>query len=217
MFEKMLIEHHFPTMIYIKDFSDPEKLNKYLEPKIIQWSQQDKGELKTNAGGWHSATDMNHKREYDPLTNELFAMQSEIYKKEKLTMKPVLGNMWANINYPGSYNKQHMHPNSQWSGVYYVKAPENSGRLFVEDPRPGPQHIMPRRLNNLPRQLWRVVKYPMTEGSCIMFPSWVPHGVESNDSKEKGTKGWRISVSFNFIQGNGDSTAYIRNQWETQK
>ena len=30
----MITEHHFPTMIYIKDFPDSEKLNKYLEPKL---------------------------------------------------------------------------------------------------------------------------------------------------------------------------------------
>ena len=34
----------------------------------------------------------------------------------------------------------------------------------------------------------------------IMFPAWLPHGVEINESKEKGEKGWRVSVSFNFIQ-----------------
>ena len=82
IFEKMITEHHFPTMIYIKDFPDSEKLNKYLEPKIIQWSQQDKGEQKTNAGGWHSTTNMNKKEEYNPLTRELFIMQEEIYQKE---------------------------------------------------------------------------------------------------------------------------------------
>jgi uncharacterized protein (TIGR02466 family) len=29
--------------------------------------------------------------------------------------------MWANINPPGGYNRAHTHPNSLWSGVYYVK------------------------------------------------------------------------------------------------
>ena len=108
--------------------------------------------------------------------------------------------MWANINYQSAYNKQHIHPNAQWSGVYYVKVPENSGRLFVEDPRPGPNIILPRRVKQLPRPLWRVVIYPAIEGQMIMFPAWVPHGVEVNESKEKGEKGWRVSVSFNFIQ-----------------
>ena len=114
--------------------------------------------------------------------------------------KPGLGNMWANINYPGSYNKQHIHPNSQWSGVYYVQVPKNSGSLFVEDPRPGPNHLLPRRIKEIPKALWHVVTYPAIEGQMIMFPAWLPHGVEANESKEKGEEGWRVSVSFNFIQ-----------------
>ena len=95
-----------------------------------------------------------------------------------------------------SYNKQHLHPNSQWSGVYYVRVPKNSGSLFVEDPSPGPNIRMPRRLKGIPRGLWRVVLYPAIEGQMIMFPAWLSHGVEMNESKEKGEKGWRVSVFF---------------------
>ena len=145
---------------------------------------------------------MNKKKEYDPLTEELFTMQNEIFQDFGMIDKPGLGNMWANINYPGSYNIQHMHPNSHWSGVYYVKVPKNSGRLFVEDPRPGPNIMLPRRREGIPRALWRVVVYPAVEGQIIMFPAWLSHGVERNESKEKGEKGWRVSVSFNFIQVN---------------
>ena len=35
----MITEHHFPTIVYIKEISNAEELNRYLEPKIIQWSQ----------------------------------------------------------------------------------------------------------------------------------------------------------------------------------
>ena len=49
--------------------------------------------------------------------------------------EPVLGNMWANINPPGGMNRAHQHPNSLWSGVYYIKAPKNSGHLKIDDPR----------------------------------------------------------------------------------
>jgi len=55
--------------------------------------------------------------------------------KNTLDSEPVLGNMWANINPPGGMNRAHQHPNSLWSGVYYVKAPQNSGQLKIEDPR----------------------------------------------------------------------------------
>jgi len=191
----------FPTPIYFKMVKDPQKMNKYLLPRIKDWSKKVKSEMKTNSGGgWHSPTVMNFKKEYDPLTEELFTMQHEIFQDYGMDPKPGLGNMWANINYPGSYNKQHIHPNAQWSGVYYIQVPKNSGSIFLEDPRPGPNIMLPRRREGLPKALWRMVVYPPIEGQMMMFPAWVPHGVEINQSKEKGEKGWRVSVSFNFIQ-----------------
>ena len=192
----MITEHHFPTIIYIKDLSNALQLNQYLEQKIIQWSQQDKGVSKTNAGGWHSETDMNKKEEYNPLIKELFNMQDEIYQKEKLDMKPVLGNMWANINYPGNYNRPHLHPNALFSGVYWVKVPPQSGNFMVYDPRTGVQVTMPNRKKGaLPSELWREVHYEPVAGRCLMFPAWLWHEVKPNESNDI-----RVSVSFNFLQ-----------------
>ena len=192
----MITEHHFPTIIYIKDLSNALQLNQYLEQKIIQWSQQNKGEQKTNAGGWHSTTDMNKKEEYNPLTKELFNMQDEIYQKEHLSLKPVLGNMWANINYPGNFNRPHLHPNSLFSGVYFIKTPQKSGNFMIYEPRPGVQYTMPNRKEvKLPPELWREVQYEPVAGRCIMFPSWLWHEVKPNQSNDI-----RISVSFNFLQ-----------------
>ena len=192
----MITEYHFPTMIYIKDFPDSEKLNKYLEDHIMRWSQNDKGVSKTNAGGWHSSTDMNQKEKYNPLTRELFNMQEEIYQKENLSRKPVLGNMWANINYPGNSNRPHLHPNSLFSGVYWIKTPMKSGNLMLYDPRPGIHTTMPnRKEGKLPSQLWREIHYEPVAGRCVMFPSWMWHEVRTNESNDT-----RISVSFNFLQ-----------------
>ena len=192
----MITEYHFPTSVYIKDLPNAVELNRYLEKKIVQWSRQDKGVSKTNAGGWHSKTDMNLKEEYNVLTKELFAMQDEIYKKEYLTMKPVCGNMWANINGPGNFNRPHLHPNALFSGVYWIKAPEKSGNLMLYDPRPGAHTIMPnRKEGKLPSQLWREVHYKPIAGRCIMFPAWLWHEVKFNESNDI-----RISVSFNFLQ-----------------
>ena len=191
----------WPTPIYTKELPNYKNLNKHLFKHIKAWSKTDKSMEKTNAGGgWHSPTNMGDKKEYKPLLKELFIMAQELFKDYGLEPECALGNMWANINYPGSYNKTHIHPNSTWSGAYYVQVPKDSGNIWVEDPRAGPQHLIPRRVDNLPKQLWRVIKYPPVEGQCIMFPSWLPHGVESNNTKEKGEKGWRVSVSFNFIQ-----------------
>ena len=192
----MITEYHFPTPVYIQEIPNAVELNQYLEQKIIQWSQQDKGVLKTNAGGWHSTTDMNRKEEYNVLIKELFAMQYEIFKKEFLTQKPVLGNMWANINYPGNANRPHLHPNSLFSGVYWIKAPEKSGNLMLYEPRPGVHTTMPnRKEGQLPPQVWREVHYEPMAGRCVMFPAWLWHEVRPNESNDT-----RISVSFNFLQ-----------------
>jgi uncharacterized protein (TIGR02466 family) len=191
----MNLELIFPTPVYIKDVGD-EKLNKYLEDHIIEWSKNDKGLNKTNTNGWHSPTNMHTKEEYKPLVDLLFQAQFEIYQNEVLDSEPFLGNMWANINTPGGYNKPHIHPNSLWSGVYYIKTPENCGHLILEDPKSVSLMSMPRRKEvQLPHYLWRNVTYKPTAGRLIMFPSWLSHSVDTNRSNDI-----RISVSFNFLQ-----------------
>ncbi len=110
----MITEGFFPTLIHAKDV----KLdNKLFEKEIIEWSKQDKGLQKTNVNGWHSETNMHTMEPFKTLVDELYKMQHEIYKQEWLDKEPVLGNMWANINYPGGYNIPHIHPNSLFSGV----------------------------------------------------------------------------------------------------
>ena len=139
---------------------------------------------------------MNKRKEYNVLTNELFNLQFEIYQKEHLDLKPVLGNMWANINYPGCFNRPHLHPNSLFSGVYWVKTPVKSGNLMLYDPRAGTQMTMPnRKENKLPPELWREVHYEPVAGRIIMFPAWMWHEVKPNESNDT-----RISISFNFLQ-----------------
>ena len=191
----MIKEYYFPTIVYVKDLPNANELNSYLEKHIVEWSNQDKGVEKTNVNGWHSKTDMHHKKEYEPLTKELFQMQNEIIQEQRLDMKPKLGNMWANINYPDGYNQTHLHPNSLFSGAYYIKASPNSGKLALMDPRPGVQQNMPpRKPGKLPRELWRDAYYEPVPGRIIMFPSWMWHKVDPNKSNDI-----RISVSFNFI------------------
>jgi len=146
--------------------------------------------------GWHSPTDMHEKPEYKMLVDILYQAQQFIYKDESLDNEPFLGNMWANINPPGGYNRAHTHPNSLWSGVYYVKAPINSGHLKVEDPKPCINISRPKRKQGqLPKHLWNEVHFEPIAGRLIMFPSWLNHCVDTNQSNDI-----RISVSFNFLQ-----------------
>jgi uncharacterized protein (TIGR02466 family) len=189
----MIIEKFFPTIVYGKDV---QLDNNKLAQDIVNWSNQDKGVSKTNYKGWHSTTDMGQKPEYQQLVTELLRMQKEIYDNEHLDRHARLGNMWANINPTDGMNQPHIHPNSLFSGVYYVKSQPNAGRLKIYDPRPGVQLIMPtRKPGNPGRDMWRDANIEPVVGRIIMFPAWLWHSVEPNKSNDL-----RISVSFNFIQ-----------------
>jgi len=191
---------HFATPIYHFDIKD-KSLNTQLEKDIVTWMNQDQGVSRTNVKGWHSTTDMHTKPEFARLVNALHQAQDKIYVEEHLDSEPFLGNMWANVNPPGGYNRAHLHPNCSWSGVYYVKTPKNCGELKIKDPRTGAEMVSPKmkEMKNsndvLPERLWREVNYTPSAGRCIMFPSWLIHCVEPNESNDI-----RISVSFNFLQ-----------------
>jgi uncharacterized protein (TIGR02466 family) len=189
----MIKEQFFPTVIYGKDV----KLdNQLFANEIVEWSKRDPGVQKTNRNGWHSTTAMHQTPVFKPLVDELFVMMQDIWKEEWLDREPILGNMWANINPPNGYNAPHIHPNSLFSGVYYIKVPKDSGELVCNDPRPGIQTTMPIRIKGKPpKHLWRECRIEPIENRIIMFPAWLWHCVEPNLSNDI-----RISVSFNFIQ-----------------
>ena len=191
----MFRELYFSTPIYIADIAHPT-LNQELERDIIAWSNKDKGVVRTNVKAWHSETNMNELPQFKKLVDMLYACLRTIYDQEHLDSEPVLGNMWANINPPGGMNRAHQHPNSLWSGVYYIKAPKNCGHLKIDDPRASAAMYRPRRKKGkLPERLWREHHYEPKDGRVIMFPSWLMHCVDPNESKDI-----RISVSFNFLQ-----------------
>ena len=189
----MIREEFFPTSVYGKDV---QLNNQELAQHIINWSKQDKGVQKTNYKGWHSQTEMHTKPEYKPLVDELFIFMKDIFKEEWLDREPILGNMWANINPKDGLNQPHIHPNSLFSGVYYVKSNPQAGRLKIYDPRAGVQIVMPvRKKGQPPKHLWRDANLDPIPGRILIFPAWLWHCVEPNESNDI-----RISVSFNFIQ-----------------
>lgn len=99
---------------------------------------------------------------------------------------------WALINNQYASDLLQNYPNSVFSGIYYVKAPLNSGGLFFPDPRPAAQILVPPvsefNMWTLPQ-----ITYKAYEGTMLLFPSWLMHGVEANMSGED-----RVSISFNI-------------------
>jgi uncharacterized protein (TIGR02466 family) len=192
----------FPTAAYHISVTNHKELNASFLKHIKKWRKKDPGLNKTNSGGWHSPINMHTKEEYKPLVKELQTMQEAVCREEGYTKPMFIGNMWANINYPGCFNRTHLHPNCPWSGVYYIQTPKDCGNLYLEDPRHGSNMFLPKQLPiiKIPSRLWKQVEYPPREGKLLIFPAFLSHHVGINYSKQKGEKGWRVSVSFNLVQ-----------------
>ena len=73
-------ELYFATPVYVKDVGTPE-LNNKLEQDIINWSNQDKGLVRTNMNGWHSETDMHAKPEYKALVDIYYIKHKHLFIK----------------------------------------------------------------------------------------------------------------------------------------
>ena len=205
--DKMYKEMWFPTQIYFWDHPTAKETNKRIKKNVDKWHERDeKGIVRSNSLGWHSAVDMHHRNEYNHFTKWLLEKVEEVYRDNSMhkNYSPFCDNMWANINKRYSHNRNHTHPGCLWSGVYYIQAPKDSGRIWFTDPRGEAHMLVPRYENQRSSNTWREVFYEPIAGRLIIFPSWLMHEVEPNLNKEyedeNDTRGWRYSISFNFGQ-----------------
>ena len=202
----------FPTPIYYTDLADADALNARLEAGIRAWREADPaGDFRTNEphlGGWHSATDMHTRHEFDDLTREIFELMHGVFTDLGYdpAYEPACDSMWANINPRHAANRHHTHPMALWSGVYYVRCPENCGLLYFTDPRAQAQVMTPyydaRHRSPI---TWNEVHFQPLEGRLVVFPAWLGHAVQPNLSEAEGEASERISVSFNFHQRRPDA------------
>ena len=90
---------------------------------------------RSNRNGWQSHHLQPH-QSLDELVGKVKQVGETLFKfmKGKDEWKIELDNIWINVNTPGSYNTSHIHPRSFLSGVYYVKVPENSGKIHFDHP-----------------------------------------------------------------------------------
>jgi len=183
----------FPTSIYTEMI---QLDNALLEQNILKWSSEGINDRKNTRKGWSSTQDMHLKSEYSAIVSSLIQNATNVFEQEYIERTPTLINMWANILYPGGHHNNHTHPNSHFSGVYYVKANNQSGNLLISDPRQGPQIIKNIRKEGylVHKHLWETIDLIPKEGMLVLFPSWLPHSVDINNSNNN-----RISISFNFI------------------
>jgi uncharacterized protein (TIGR02466 family) len=113
------------------------------------------------------------------------------------TARIAAANCWANVNPKFASNKIHDHANCLFSGVYYVKTPENCGNIMFYDPRSAKAFYKPQ-VNQFTAYTADAIAHAAEAGLLLIFPSWLRHGVEPNLSDED-----RVSISFNYVFSSG--------------
>jgi uncharacterized protein (TIGR02466 family) len=186
----------FPTLVWTTLFDDRESFNaKMLKLANEMRSNDPAGVANTNIKGWQSPNILQHLPEFEEMNLRILQVCQRI--AESLNFRPNLvfeHQAWVNISPPGASNKIHYHANCYFSGVYYIslKAPE-CGSIFFRDPR-----VAARMLTYPADQPTEFtsdeVRMRPEAGRMYVFPGWLEHGVEENQSDQD-----RVGISFNVL------------------
>lgn len=188
-----MIEDIFPTPLYEVNLNcNIPEIQKY----CLDMMSKDEGNKISNIGGWQSK---NLNGLHMPL-NELFEdieYHANIFAKKIHLKKSIyLSNIWININSYKDYNVIHSHTQTFFSGVFYVKCPENCGHIEFHHPTENTHQYdwHGSKFNKLNRYNYGVVNGQSIENKMYIFPSWLLHNVTPNLNKTEK----RISIAFNI-------------------
>ena len=175
-----------------------EAVNQRLSELILERASQEPGVQQTNRGGWQSKNDLLDwpYPEIDQLKHWIVdaVMSMTVHTTGNPEIKVGLQvSAWANVNRFGDFNTPHSHPQSNWSGVYYVRTGaepadnQYSGMIEFFDPR------FAVEMNKVPGDpFYGRYKVRPEDGMVLVFPSWLLHFVYPYLGEDE-----RISISFN--------------------
>ncbi len=157
-------------------------------------------EMRRDAGepapgrGWQSEKDLHRLDEFRGLVACIHDAAESILEFLKTGDGAFeITGLWANMNPKGVAHPIHSHPNNFLSGVYYVRTPEAADTVNFHDPRPQTGIIRPP-VTELTAENTDQVVVKLSDGTLLVFPSWLPHSVDASGSGET-----RISISFNIM------------------
>ena len=184
----------FPIPIHQFDVNGFSEIKDELIDYAYDYKKKEpKGVSVSNRGGWQSEG-FEVINEDDVLQLFLINCLSNFPPIKKSVQ--LRGYAWININKPGDYNINHVHPTNHLSGVLWIKTPKNCGDIIFDSPYEFQAYQEIESYSNEFKDSFNIdhnYYFNPTEGRMIVFPAHLSHHVQENKSNED-----RISVSFNI-------------------
>ena len=185
----------FPSSVHLIDIENYDVVKDESLSFIYKEKENNSSSIfNTNVGGWQSDS---YYHQWDNIIKKIVdkgvSKHSEFYLDYK---KLEYSALWFNINKKGNYNYSHQHPRCDLSGVLWIKTPPNCGITAFESLH---SYIADNHLESLNEEYkydtknYSEYNFNPMEGRMIIFPSYLRHQVEPNESDDE-----RISVSFNL-------------------
>jgi uncharacterized protein (TIGR02466 family) len=151
------------------------------------------GVSKTNKNGWQSPDILQNLGEFAYINLRIIQVCERIAESQNFFPNMAFQHQaWINFNPPGASNKIYYHTNCHFCGIYYIslKAPECGG-IYFRDPRAA-SRMMSYPASEPTDFTAEELRMPPQEGRMYLFPGWLEHGVEVNESAQD-----RVSIAFN--------------------
>jgi uncharacterized protein (TIGR02466 family) len=109
---------------------------------------------------------------------------------------------WINILDRGGFNFHHTHHGALLTGCFYLQVGEGAGHLVMRDPRPG---VLGSPAKGGGANACQDIALPAKAGILRLFPPWIEHYVEPNDSDTP-----RITLAARRLGAPGRSRRFTR-------
>jgi uncharacterized protein (TIGR02466 family) len=185
----------FVTPVWVTQYPDFAKHKKKFLSCVNSIRKKDKeGVTISNVNGYQSQDNLTQYPQLTPLFDYVI---HEVVRRavDDLKFKPcngVVTSAWVNFNDSrNAVNTLHSHGDT-FSGVFYLQAPENSGRLLLLNEAYNPLWEGIHLTEQINQYNAKVLNINPVEGELFLWCSHVPHFVLPNNHDKT-----RISISFN--------------------
>jgi len=189
------IRNAFVTPIFESKVSESNKpMLEKVRKEILRMKKA--GEGANEYGNFVTDDNLHENKEFSELSNILLTECNNILNFLSVKREAhYITTMWANATNTTHRHMIHTHPNCLLSGIIHIQSPEGAGATTFADPRPGAR-VIEFNVNEFNEYNGGVMMLPPEEGKVLIWPSWLPHGVEvpmKQHSKD------RIVVAFNVM------------------